>query len=117
MNVNRRYILAGLAAGVAGLLGLRATVWSKERRVRDVIAAEFGPDIAAQEDARLFAEELAAALPGQSWEAVPASFVAVTFVSRTTVIRALETGDALVYLGLDGALETPCANPLSANWL
>jgi len=39
------------------------------------------------------------------------------FVRETTVVRAEEVGEDLVFLGPSDPLGNPCANPLSSLWL
>lgn len=47
----------------------------------------------------------------------PEETLIFAFIRATTVIRALETGEAPIYLGPEPLLSAPCRNPLSANWI
>lgn len=116
MITRRGLGLAGVAALVAGVLGARFYD-PRPRQVRAILREEFGDAIAGADDAQAFTEAFitfSEALGTTEIETVP---TALTFIQSTNVIRALETGDDLIFLGLEGPIEAPCQNPLSANWL
>ncbi len=46
-----------------------------------------------------------------------AETVTFAFLRSTNAVRALETGEPLVYLGMPDPYASPCANPLGALWL
>ena len=113
----RRTVIAGaVAAGVAAV-PLVGRYWSRERSILRILENEFGPHVAGSDAAWSFATDLHGLLdPG---ETLPDTvLVSFAFIGATNVIRALETGGEIVYLGLlDDVREAPCRNPLSALWL
>jgi hypothetical protein len=116
MITRRGFGLAGVAAAVVGVLGYRFYD-PRPRQVRAILAQEFGDTIARSEDAKAFTDAFigfSEALGRTQIETIP---TALTFIQSTNVIRAMETGDELIFLGLEGPIEAPCQNPLSANWL
>ena len=121
MSVSRRTLVAGTAslAGVAAIgIGLSGTdpnarFLPTETSVLRLIRRTFGRDIANDPEARQFAKDMEEKVPTEMAEVI-AVFV---FITKTNVIRAMETNTPLVYVGLETLEEAPCRNTLSANWL
>lgn len=117
MNMNRRKLfLSSVVAATAGFIGFRYYM-SIERKLTGLISDAFGERIAKASDTRLFVEELAAFIKSQGDPEFPDSSVILYILSATNVVRALETEDKLVFLGLADATIEPGKNPLSAGWL
>ncbi len=121
MRVTRRVLVLGTSAvAIAAALSIRAlrpaemqTVALEPEPLLSLVRREFGPSIAGMTGARSFAEDLAARPETE----MPEDLVVIAFIRATTVIRAMETGDDLVYVGLEELHTSPCRNTLSVNWL
>ena len=118
---SRRILMAGTAAAAAlAALGYRlrendadAVFLPGEDSILGLIRREFGDKIGNEPDAMLFSRDLASGLQGETQEAL-AIFL---FIAKTNVIRAMETGEGLIYLGPETLVESPCRNTLSSDWL
>lgn len=122
--MRRRLVLGASVAAVAAALGLQflkpsapagpPVVATEPGRLLALIGREFGEVFVADEEAKAFADEFSAAHAGRS---VPETEVIFAFIRATNVIRALETGEGLTYVGLDELRTAPCRNTLSSWWL
>ncbi|KMW60589.1 hypothetical protein AIOL_000751 [Candidatus Rhodobacter oscarellae] len=140
MAVSRRSFLRfGLVAGV-GAAG--AWIWSRsiEAELRSILRRNFASRIADAEGSTAFIDDFArlwrgrTSLHNQSYrprfwatavwsqkaqrerEAFEANVLA-HYLRATNVIRADETDQDLIYLGMPNPYESPCSNPISSEWL
>lgn len=136
--VARRWVLGGGAAlaVVGGVLGYRRI----EDELHAIIAREFGGSIVDAPETGPFIADVAAVWRGLApardralrptlWTLAPlvpvlrrerenlSRNVVELFLRSTNMVRALETGEELAYLGLPDPYERPCANPLSSHWV
>ncbi len=117
--MNRRPLILGASAlAIAAAVGVRMqmsrpTVHANASSIQGLIAREFGEDVSLTDEARRFAD--AAASYGDA--DFPEDRVVMAFLRTTNVVRALETGEALVFVGFESPLAAPCQNTLSASWL
>lgn len=117
MTLTRRSLLVGgIPVATATTLGLR---WyaSLDQRIARLISAEFGDKFAQEPDAKQFVRDLASLVRSNGEATIGREAVVLSFVGATNVIRAIETGEKLVFLGFAEPLDAPCRNTLSANWL
>ncbi len=118
--MRRRLVLGVSGAAIAAALGLQVfrptarIVTAEPDSILDLIGREFGAVFTASEEARAFAEKFTAA---QLQPEVFEEEAIFAFIKATNVIRALETGDELVYVGLAELRVEPCRNTLSSWWL
>lgn len=122
--MKRRLILGLSAAVAAAAVGLRVlrpaapgglpVVGAQPDRLLEVIGREFGARFLDDEETRAFVDAFAAANAGQM---VREDTVVFAFIRATDVIRALETGEDLTYVGLEPLRDAPCRNTLSSWWL
>ena len=118
MKLGRRSVSVGLLlAASAGYLGFRRYN-SRSQQILRLLREEFGADIASDIETKAFAEAVSDFLETSGMDVPNPDEIVQVFLRRTNVIRALETKEAVVFLGLDQTvLEAPCQNTLSAGWL
>ena len=118
MRIGRRSVSIGLVLTAAvGYLGVQ---WhtSRKQRILRLLREEFGSGIAAEAETDAFAGALAEFIDATGVGDPHRSEIVLLFLRRTNVIRAMETREPVVFLGLgQSVLEAPCQNTLSAGWL
>ncbi len=120
-TVSRRSLVVGASAlAIGAVLGTR--LMPRERgpvvaptveAIRAFLAEEFGEVAGASAETFRFAEDAIGFVEGN----IPERELVFAFIRSTNVIRALETGDKLVFLSIAPPLVAPCQNTLSAAWL
>ncbi|MDF0602671.1 hypothetical protein P1J78_18180 [Psychromarinibacter sp. C21-152] len=138
--MRRRALLAGGLGAVAAAVALPLVTRRIEDELRRILRDGFGDKIAGNPEAAVFIVDVAAIwndttppaqritkpttwmlsplLPGPRAERAGLEEAVIrTFLRATNAVRAHETGEPLVYLGMPDPYARPCANPLSAMWL
>lgn len=120
-TLNRRSLILGASAlAIGAVLGTRLSprergpaVAPTVETIQAFLAEEFGEAVGASAETLRFAE----AVIGFAEDDVPEREIVFAFIRSTNVIRALETGDDLVFLSIAPPVIAPCQNTLSAAWL
>ncbi len=120
-TVSRRSLVVGASAlAIGAVLGTRImprergpTVAPTVEAIRAFLAEEFGEVVGASDGTLRFAQDAI----GFVEDDIPERELVFAFIRSTNVIRALETGDKLVFLSITPPLAAPCQNTLSAAWL
>lgn len=138
--MRRRTVFAGGFAAIAAAVAAPLLTRRIDDELRHILRTGFGDVIAADPEADLFIADVAAIWDGitppaqriakpTTWMLSPllsgpraeranlTEVVTLTFMHATNAVRAFETGEPLVYLGMPDPYANPCANPLSAMWL
>lgn len=118
--MKRRLFIGASATALLAALGLRyapplaGAVAAHPGKLLDLIEREFGAAIASSSGAQTFAQDYSTDM---TWLPVSEEKAVFAFIRATNVIRALETGQELVYVGLEDLKDLPCRNTLSVGWL
>lgn len=125
--MTRRAFASGLAGVGALVFGGK---WVLDRRnpakqISDLLGAEFGEHIVESEAGQEFVLEMArrTEIPPRtsfldfSEIELDGHAVVTGFIHATNVVRSLETGEELIFVGIGSPIELPCTNTLSADWL
>ncbi|MBL3593979.1 hypothetical protein JMM63_00025 [Rhodovulum sulfidophilum] len=117
---SRRSLLLGGAVGaVAAALAIREHIpllngIVTPDTILNVIEKEFGSEISSKAQAQEFALDFSAHVTRGEFSEAAVTFA---FIRATTIIRALETEEDFIYVGLEDLRSSPCRNTLSATWL
>ena len=140
MGISRRTAMIGGAALAIGAASFGMLTHTFESQAKAILSDHFGTDIANSDETAAYIKEIATFwkdansprnqfLRPKYWALAPlfpgaraerASLeeqVVIMFIRSSNVIRAVEAGEDLTYLGSPNPYENPCANPLGSMWL